>query len=228
VLRPTAAFLVVFGLAATAGAAWGTGKYFVDEYFGENHSAVATPALQESVKRVTRQSAKTPSSDSVVPSAPKTGNDEAALEEEPLSPEAPSNSAEATAARSTAARPVARSSKPAVSGASSSRDTADSTTMAAAPPGTGNASDAVLVLQGLRALRHDGDPKEAARLLEEYRERVPDGALAEEALALSIEAALARGDESAAQLAETYLSRYPNGRFRDAAKRAKAKTRAED
>jgi hypothetical protein len=44
--------------------------------------------------------------------------------------------------------------------------------------------------------------------------------LAEEALALSIEAASALGASNAPELAAEYLARFPGGRFRDVAQRA--------
>lgn len=228
VLRPAAAFIVVFGVAATAGAAWGTGRYFVDEYFGEHETSIAEPALQESVGRVSRQSSKALSRSSLVPPATETEATYPPLEEEALAPDVRSKGLEATGNGSMSERSTARSSSPPLPGGPDPLVAAESSSVEASPSGTGNASDAALVLRGLRALRQDGDPDEAARLLDEYRARLPEGALAEEALALSIEAALARGDANAVQLAETYLSRYPKGRFRDAARRAKAKAGAED
>jgi hypothetical protein len=80
-----------------------------------------------------------------------------------------------------------------------------------------------LVFEAMRALRQDGQPEKAARLLDEYLRRYPDGALAEEALTLSIEAASARNDPRARDLASRYLAKYPNGRFRSAAERALAR-----
>jgi hypothetical protein len=56
---------------------------------------------------------------------------------------------------------------------------------------------------------------------------VPGWRPAEEALALSIEAAVARGDESARSFAAQYLKRYPGGRFRDQAERALQSTRGD-
>ncbi|MFZ5893668.1 MAG: hypothetical protein ACOY0T_21585 [Myxococcota bacterium] len=80
-----------------------------------------------------------------------------------------------------------------------------------------------LVVGAMRALRQEGRPDRAASLLDEYLRRYPGGALAEEALALSVEAATARGDSRARNLAERYLSSYPRGRFRQAAERARAR-----
>jgi hypothetical protein len=70
------------------------------------------------------------------------------------------------------------------------------------------------VLAGMRALRLDHDPVRARALLARYLGRRPNGALAEEALALSIEAAVAHHDGDAAALGARYLQRYPAGPFR--------------
>jgi hypothetical protein len=88
--------------------------------------------------------------------------------------------------------------------------------VSAAPP-----EEAALVLDGLRALRREHDPARAGTLLARYVERFPQGVLAQEALAIAIEADLARGDrQAAAALAEQYLRRFPAGRFIRLARRA--------
>jgi hypothetical protein len=76
------------------------------------------------------------------------------------------------------------------------------------------------VLAGMRALRVDHDPVRARGLFARYLERQPNGALAEEALALTIEAALAHRDDDAAALGALYLGRYPGGPFKALAFRA--------
>jgi hypothetical protein len=76
------------------------------------------------------------------------------------------------------------------------------------------------VLAGMRALRVEHDPVRARGLLARYLERHPNGALAEEALALTIEAALAHQDDDAAALGARYLRRYPGGPFKELALRA--------
>lgn len=76
------------------------------------------------------------------------------------------------------------------------------------------------VLAGMRALRVDHDPARARGLLARYLERHPNGALAEEALALTIEAAVAHRDDDAPTLGARYLRRYPGGPFRELALRA--------
>jgi hypothetical protein len=82
--------------------------------------------------------------------------------------------------------------------------------VAATPQGE---QDTQAVLEGMRALRLDRDPVRARALLARYLDRRPNGALAEEALALSIEAAVAHHDPDAATLAVRYLRRYPAGAF---------------
>ena len=96
----------------------------------------------------------------------------------------------------------------------------------AAPPSMARApekragEDPSQVAEAVRVLRKQGDPGRAQVLLDQYLRANPRGALAEDALALSIEAAAARKDPRAAAYAARYLARYPNGRFRAVAERA--------
>jgi hypothetical protein len=83
---------------------------------------------------------------------------------------------------------------------------------AATPPQAETESQ--LVLEAMRALRLEKNPVRARALLARYLQRNPGGALAEEALALSIEAAVAHHDADAAALGARYLRRYPSGPFR--------------
>jgi hypothetical protein len=76
------------------------------------------------------------------------------------------------------------------------------------------------VVGAVKALRTENDPARAARLLAEYLRIYPRGALLEEALALSIEAAAARRDPAATTFAARYLAEFPKGRFRRAAEQA--------
>jgi hypothetical protein len=82
------------------------------------------------------------------------------------------------------------------------------------------AEDPSRVVEAIAALRNQHDPVRAGTLLAEYLKIYPRGALAEEAVALSIEAAAARHSPSAAAFAEQYLRRYPSGRFRRTAEQA--------
>jgi hypothetical protein len=92
--------------------------------------------------------------------------------------------------------------------------------VAFAPSAEGEPESA-LVLGALTALRRDRDPRRASALLDEYLRLHPRGALVEEALALAIEAAAARGDPQAGALADRYLERFPAGRFRPTAQLAR-------
>jgi hypothetical protein len=80
-------------------------------------------------------------------------------------------------------------------------------------------SEAGMLFDATRALRHEGNPNEAHRILSEYQRKFPGGTLSEEALALSVEIAQRRGDPRAKQLAARYLERYPSGHFRSRAQR---------
>lgn len=96
-----------------------------------------------------------------------------------------------------------------------------STTPAPASLATAPPEEAALVLAGLRALRREHDPVRAGSLVGRYLERFPSGVLTQEALALAIEAALARGDRrSATGLAHRYLEGFPTGRFAGLARKA--------
>jgi hypothetical protein len=70
------------------------------------------------------------------------------------------------------------------------------------------------VLDALIALRREHDAARAGTLLARYLAAHPRGALREEALALAIEAADARGDRAGgANLAQLYQTEFPGGRF---------------
>jgi hypothetical protein len=79
--------------------------------------------------------------------------------------------------------------------------------------------DTTPVLEAMRALRVEGNPARARGLLARYLDRNPRGTLAEEALAMSIEAAIAHHDADAGALARRYLLRYPAGHFSALARR---------
>ena len=90
------------------------------------------------------------------------------------------------------------------------------------PRAVPSSEDPSQVVDAIQALRNDRDPVRASRLLAGYLTRYPHGALVEEAIALSIEAAAANHSPAAASFAERYLRQYPNGRFRQTAEQALA------
>ena len=97
------------------------------------------------------------------------------------------------------------------------------------PPSKARAVDpleqsAQLMVEAMRA-RRAGQFARVRELSAEYRLKYPSGALHEEALALSIEAAAALGEADASRLAALYLQRYPSGRFRGQAQRALGSSR---
>ncbi|HVV51755.1 MAG TPA: hypothetical protein VHO06_18955 [Polyangia bacterium] len=76
------------------------------------------------------------------------------------------------------------------------------------------------VVAAVRALRSEDDPARAQRLALEYLRVYPRGALAEEALAIAIDAGARCQDPQIGRLAARYLRSYPNGRFRQVAQEA--------
>jgi hypothetical protein len=93
---------------------------------------------------------------------------------------------------------------------------------AAAPPQPAG-EDTSTVAAAMRALRVDKDPVRARGLLSRYVAEHPNGALAEEALAMSIEAAIAHHDADVSALAGRYLRLYPHGSFERLAREALAR-----
>ncbi len=90
-----------------------------------------------------------------------------------------------------------------------------------APAGPEAADDA-LVFAAMAALRQRHDAAAARDMLTDYLRRRPDGALAEEACYLAIEAASDENERAAA--ARRYLARFPDGRYRERASRAAGAT----
>lgn len=89
----------------------------------------------------------------------------------------------------------------------------------------GSREDATHVVEAIQALRTARDPSRAQGLLNDYLKTHPHGALSEDALALSIEAASVQHDPRAADYARRYLVEFPHGRYRDLANRAVAQQR---
>jgi len=83
-----------------------------------------------------------------------------------------------------------------------------------------SSDDAALLVAATRALRVEGNPTEARTLARRYLERQPNGPLADEALAISIEAAIDHRDADAPALGARYLALFPRGSFRSLAERA--------
>ena len=96
------------------------------------------------------------------------------------------------------------------------------------PPAIAGSEEASILLFAARAWRRDRNAKRAAKLLDYYLERYPQGSFVEEALGLAIEANAALGIPRAASLSEIYLKRFPDGRFghvaRDALRRFESGT----
>ena len=91
-------------------------------------------------------------------------------------------------------------------------------TRAAAP--TPTEDESALIVGAVRALRRDGDPVRAQSLAEEALRRYPNGMQVEEAMALAMEAAAARGDGAGSRrAAQRYLDSFRGGRFADRAQR---------
>jgi hypothetical protein len=139
----------------------------------------------------------------------------AAVEAAPAAPRRPAPAARSATQPPEAPVPAQAASQPAAAAAVSAP--ASQPAAAPLPP------DAALVLGAMRALRHQRDPAAAGRLLDRYLALHPDGPLAEEALGLAIEAAATRKDPAAATYANGYLRRFPDGRFAEAARRARAR-----
>jgi hypothetical protein len=86
-------------------------------------------------------------------------------------------------------------------------------------PAAAATAERTQVLDAMVALRRDHDAARAGQLLDRYLTTHPRGTLREEALALAIEAASARGDAAnARRLSASYLHAYPHGRFHDFAR----------
>jgi hypothetical protein len=110
--------------------------------------------------------------------------------------------------------------------ASDVRDSVEESPPMAVTPAPAPPEEAALVMAALRSLRRENNPARAGTLAQSYLTRFPDGVLDEEALAIGIEAAVARHDAAGATaLANQYLGRYPAGRFVGLARKTASATR---
>ena len=116
------------------------------------------------------------------------------------------------------ARPVAAPPTP----ASSPVRRSPSEVRARRPQPDLSADDPSLLVGATHALRVNRDPELARALAKRYLDRQPNGALADEALAISIEAAIDHHDADAAALSARYLAQFPHGSFRALAERTLA------
>jgi hypothetical protein len=95
--------------------------------------------------------------------------------------------------------------------------TSDEPASAARPKRASKAAqpdDLGLLLDAMRALRVERNPVRARALLTAYLDRHPKGELAEEALVMLVEAAVAHHDSDAQALVARYHKLYPRGVFR--------------
>jgi hypothetical protein len=118
------------------------------------------------------------------------------------------------AAESPAAPPPRTESAARKSTSSKLNATSNATPAQSADSPTGG----MLMIEAMRE-RRAGNLARALGLASAYRTQNPGGALDEEALALSLQAAAVLGDEEAKPLARLYVQRYPGGRFRAQAQR---------
>ena len=138
----------------------------------------------------------------------------------PLPPDAPPSAPPANALVARNGRPARdrdcparRDREPALPSPATTAPTPDASPVPIEPVPMTSMSAATLVSRALHALRHERDFATAGALTAQYLRRFPDGALAEQALAVAIEAAWRRQAPDAPSLARRYLARYPHGQF---------------
>jgi hypothetical protein len=212
VLRPAIVAGVLIGCGAFASAAIGPWRGWVGRAYERVASSsdlvAAAPAGARTHRLVAGQA--------VALAAPPAAVDRQSAESPPPDSALPSGAP--VASRERAAPPHVRHAAPPSSVREGARH--DPGKQDVAPARDREDQETQSVLAGMRALRVDHDPVRARGLLAKYLERHPNGALAEEALALTIEAAVAHHDDDAAVLGARYLRRYPAGPFRALALRA--------
>jgi hypothetical protein len=88
---------------------------------------------------------------------------------------------------------------------------------------TSDTDESALVVDAVRALRRDHDPRRAGNLAQEVLQRYPHGGQLEEATDVAMEAAFADGDTTGARhWAGRYLGTFGTGRFADRARQVLA------
>ena len=209
VLRPAIVAGVLIGCAAFASAAIGPWRGWVGRAYdrlassSERIAAATGPARMHRLAAGHALAVAVPAADRSPSSVPAPSSVDP-IDNRDTAPSHVPRAAPRSSGRTEARREIGR------------RETA---TQESAPPDRED-RETQAVLAGMRALRLDHDPVRARALLAAYLERHPNGALAEEALALTIEAAVAHHDGDASALGARYLRRYPAGPFRALALRA--------
>ena len=210
-LRPAIAMAVLIGFAAVASAALGGWPTLVSKAYRRLLGA-PTPTASDPRRAIPPGSARAGGPPAVAPARSPAPEDAvpapARLAEAPpvvVQLASPPARVVRRAPISESVRGLTRGSAREPAGAARARH------LAAPPAGTGD--DTAPVIQAMRALRVEGNPARARALLDRYLERFPRGTLAEEALAMSIEAANVHHDGDAGALARRYLKLYPAGHF---------------
>jgi hypothetical protein len=190
-LRPAFVAVCLLLFAATASALWGTAR----RWLAPTRPAATAPLASPERSAPTHAEITPPTS---VPPPPLAVRADSPLSRAPrhkqvLAPERISHSPEAQPVEATT--PTPSSGAPLL-----------------------DPQESLLVHSAVRALRVERRTSRARALLSEYLIRFPHGALAEDALALEIEAAMAERDRGAARRwATRYLGDFPSGRFRTVA-----------
>jgi hypothetical protein len=140
-------------------------------------------------------------------------NTQRAFEQESSHKASPKPSAPVKAAPTPAPAPRAADAEEQIPAIDPESLSLDKPTPIPTPRANQSGPGAALLMEALQA-RRAGDTTRAQQLTAEYQKKYPNGALKEEALAISFESAASRNDPSAKRLAQKYLTTFPHGRFR--------------